>query len=376
MPDAAAEVPAGSGQRLVSPLAAHAEQLLESAPDGVVIIDAEGLILLVNRQAELLFGYDRAELLGQPVDLLVPERARAVHDSHRVGYFANPSLRPMGTGLDLVARRKDGTEFPVEISLSSLQTPEGVVASASVRDVTRQRKLETDLQRMNEAMRMFVATASHDLRTPLASLLGFAQLLEAGGKELSIEQRAECVSAIHRAARQASRLVDDLLTLSKFEAGRLDVRSERVALRPAIAAAVEECAPGAAVTCGDGIAVWVDPDHLRRMLVNYLSNAVQYGAPPVEVSVADAGDGIEIRVSDSGSGVPPDLVDRLFTSFARAQHANRDSTGLGLSIVKGLAEANGGQVFYEPRATGGSCFGLRLVRGPLGTTEQSASPSA
>lgn len=98
--------------------------------------------------------------------------------------------------------------------------------------------------------------------------------------------------------------------------------------------------------------------------MNYLSNAVRYGAPPVEVSVATAGDRIEISVTDSGDGVPAEFVDRLFTSFARAQQAGRDGTGLGLSIVQGLAEANGGQVFYEPRATGGSCFGLRLARGP------------
>lgn len=213
-----------------------------------------------------------------------------------------------------------------------------------------------------ESMQLFVATASHDLRTPLASALGFAELLEQPGPELSDQQRAEFVAAILRATRQASRLVDDLLTLSKIQAHRVEVRPEWVALRPAIDTAVEKSAPDATVTCDEGIAVWVDPHHLHRMLVNYLSNAVRYGAPPIEVSVAPAEERIEIRVSDAGDGVPPDFLDRLFTSFARASHVKPEGTGLGLSIVKGLAEANQGEVFYQPRPTGGSCFGLRLER--------------
>lgn len=211
------------------------------------------------------------------------------------------------------------------------------------------------------SMRLFVATASHDLRSSLATILGFAESLERDGMELSDQQRAQSASAILRSARQALRLVDDLLMLSKLESGGLDVRPERVVLRSALDAAVKESAPDATVTCDEEIAVWADPDHLHRMLVNYLSNAVRYGAPPVEVSVA-AGDRIEIRVLDSGDGVPADFVDKLFTSFARADHVKREASGLGLSIVKGLAKANGGEVFYETRATGGSCFGLRLVR--------------
>lgn len=216
MPDAAKEGPAGGDQPL-SHVTSLADQLIESAPDGAVIIDAEGLIRLVNRQVEVLFGYDRGELLGQSVDLLVPERVRAVHASHRAGYFADPATRSMGGGLQLAGRRKDGTEFPADISLSFLQTPEGVLVSAAVRDVTRQKQVEADLQRVNEAMRMFVAAAAHDLRSPLAAVLGFAHLLEAAGTELPDEKRAEFVSAIHRGARQASRLVDDLLMLSKIE---------------------------------------------------------------------------------------------------------------------------------------------------------------
>lgn len=342
--------------------------LMEAAPDAMVIVDQGGMIQLVNHQSELLFGYDRAELVGQPVERLVPETLRIVHAAHREGYLAHPTNRPMGVGLDLVARRKDGGEFPVEISLSSLPTPDGLVVLAAVSDVTTRRQTEAALERANESMRLFVATASHDLRTPLASALGFAELLNQPEAELSAPQRAEFVAAIVAATRRMSRLVDDLLTVSKIQANRVEVRPERVVLGPAIAAVVAESAPDATVTGDDQVTARVDPDHLHRMLTNYLSNAVRYGAPPIEVSVAGAGERIEIRVLDAGQGVPPEFVDRLFNSFARASHGKPGGTGLGLSIVKGLAEANRGEAFYHPRPSGGSCFGLRLERDPLVST--------
>lgn len=326
-------------------------------------------ITLWNPAASRLFGYADDEAIGMPLDRLVPDELDRQHHQGLARYRETGVPKLIGSGpVEVPAITKLGRRIHVALTLTAVpEHEEGRFVVAIIRDITAQKEAEADLRRVNQAMKTFVATASHDLRTPLTTVLGFAKLLETRGGELNDQQRSEFGSAIHRAAQQASRLVDDLLTLSKIEARGLDVRHERVALHPALRQAVEECSPGATVSCDDATTVWVDPDHLHRMLANYLSNAVRYGAPPVEVSTREVGDNVEIRVSDRGDGVPAEFVDRLFTSFARGRETSPDGTGLGLSIVKGLAEANGGDAFYEPRAVGGACFGVRLSPGPPAT---------
>jgi signal transduction histidine kinase len=221
------------------------------------------------------------------------------------------------------------------------------------------------LESMNATMRDFVAVASHDLRGPLTSILGFTELLMNRGASLNDEQKSEFLSTIYRQGEHLGRLIDDLLTVSKIEAGALDVHPDVVGVHGALEEAICDQRGGGRVALAvpDDLAVFVDREHLNRIVVNLISNAFKYGSPPVEVEAHGSAEGAEIRVSDDGPGVPEDFRGRLFERFARADDkATRaqKGTGLGLSIVQGLAQANGGDVWYEPRQPHGSCFAVRL----------------
>lgn len=223
------------------------------------------------------------------------------------------------------------------------------------------RRANAELRLLNDTMREFVAVASHDLRGPLTAVVGMASLLASRWEDIPPERRAEMLDVIVRQGHRLSRLVDDLLTVSKIESGALDAVAEVVALDRAVREAAADFADAEIRLTVDGLAVVADPDHLQRILVNYLGNALKYGEPPVEVDARDAGEWVEIRVCDHGAGVPEELVPRLFGKFARgAVSAQKGGTGLGLSIVQGLARANGGDTWYEPNQPCGSCFGVRL----------------
>lgn len=223
-----------------------------------------------------------------------------------------------------------------------------------------------NLQAANQAIRDFVAVASHDLKNPLTAILGSAGLMRARWDDLGDDRKREFIELIERQATRLSRMVDDLLTLSRIESGALEPHAQAVELRQAIETAIEDFAQNAndiSVDAPDGLGVLVDPDHLHRILANYVGNAIKYGAPPVEVHATRVEDWIEIRVVDHGDGVPADFVPRLFGKFARAGDAKtqlQPGTGLGLSIVRGLALLNGGETWYEPGPSNGSCFCVRL----------------
>ena len=239
---------------------------------------------------------------------------------------------------------------------------------ASARELQRlngeMKAANTELQTLNQALRDFVAVASHDLRTPLTSILGASSTLTRWDG-IEPEQRAEFLAIIERQANHLSRMVDDLLTVSRIEAGALETQSQVIAVREALDRVVEDFAQRASDIriAGDDLTVIADPDHLERMLVNFVGNALKYGAPPVEIDARSSGDFVEFRVRDHGLGIPKEFVPRLFGKFARGDAARtQGGTGLGLSIVQGLARANGGDTWYEPNRPNGSCFAFKLPR--------------
>ena len=236
-----------------------------------------------------------------------------------------------------------------------------------------------ELREVNEAMRSFIATAAHDLRSPLASMVGFSSLLSTNWDSLSDEQRLKFASTIDRQSHKLTWLVNDLLTLSSLEGGVLTTVPEQVVLTEAISAclAVSSMDTGAVtVSCQSNLVVWADPVHLARMIDNLLQNAVKYGEPPVGVEARALADTVEIRVVDHGPGVPPDFEPKLFAKFARADVPSmrkKKGTGLGLSIVRGLAQASGGSARYEPNVPHGSCFIIVLPTGPGSAGHDTAS---
>lgn len=321
-------------------------------------------ITLWNPSATRIFGYSESEAVGMKLESLVPSELK---DSHHAGirrYRETGEARLVGgSPVELPAITKSGEKIFVSLTLTALPETDGRnFVLAVIRDVTQQKAAEQDLRRMNEAMEAFVATASHDLRTPLASILGFARILLERGGELEEQQRQDFSAAILRGGEQASRLVDDLLTLSKIQAQAIEVRTSRISVMEAAAEAARDAGvPDVQLSIDPKLNVTADADHLRRILVNYLSNARDHGAPPVGFSAESASEWtVEIRVCDAGDGVPESFRERLFTPFARVGKARGVAgTGLGLAIVKGLAEASGGAVFYE-NSEGRSCFGVRL----------------
>ena len=312
--------------------------LLEAAPDAMIATSREGIILLINRQAEILFGFGRDELVGQPVEMLVPERYAGRHAAHRSSYGDHPTLRPMGVGRELFARRKDGSEIPVEISLSPVETSDGTIFAAAIRDASERKEAEQRLQEALEAERTaseqlrtldalkdeFLSIVSHELRTPLTSIAGFAELILT--QQLDDDTERTLLERIRANAGEMGRMVDQLLAYSRLEAGRVEVQPVEVDVSAAIVDIVANQSGGLSgheveVDVEPQLRAVADPAALERVLGNLLSNAAKFSPPsePITVSARAAeADEVVISVGDRGVGIAPDEQARVFERFYQA----------------------------------------------------------
>ena len=342
--------------------------LLEAAPDAMVIVDQHGLIVLVNVRVEEWFGYQRTELVGRHVEMLVPERFAGLHVAFRSGYVAAPRTRPMGLAGDLRARRKDGSEFPVEISLAPLETPDGLLVSAAVRDITERRRTQEDADRIKDE---FFATVSHELRTPLTSMLGYSELM-ADLEELSPQGR-RFLQVITRSAERELRLVDDLLTLVAIEDSGLSIRPFMLDLEGVVRDAVEAARPRADEVDVDlsleipgfPVQVEVDRDRVGQAIDNLLSNAIKFtpAGGQVRVRLRTRGRFAEIEVADSGNGIRDDDADRIFERLYRSGSAVAQQVpgaGLGLTIAQAIVKAHNGSIGLIRSDESGSTFRMEL----------------
>ncbi|MCB0322193.1 MAG: PAS domain S-box protein [Bdellovibrionales bacterium] len=357
--------------------------LLEAAPDAMVIVDRSGCMVLVNSQTESLFGYTRNELLGRPVEMLVPQELRQQHAIHREHFFAEPRVRPMGAGFDLRGLKKGGQEFPVEISLSPLQTDEGILVSSSIRDISERKRVEralqeknVELEQANLAKDRFLAGMSHELRTPLNAIIGFTGTLLMGLPGPLTEEQQRQLRTVQVSARHLLSLINDLLDLAKIESGKVELDWEPIVCQSVVQEIVESLRPLAedkglyirTTLPEEEIVLETDKRALSQILLNITSNAIKYTKQGgVEVSIkrlAETGETlVRFSIRDTGVGIRPGDQTKLFEAFSQitAPGVRSEGSGLGLHLSKRLAELLGGRITFESTFGTGSTFHLSLL---------------
>jgi PAS domain S-box-containing protein len=349
--------------------------LLESAPDAMVIADDGGRIVLVNAQTEILFGYSREDLLGQPAEMLVPQRFRRDHVGS-AAFFTEPHAPGTDTGRQWFGLRRDGSEFPMDISSSPLQTEDGVLVSSAIRDITERKRLEWQMQAASRMKTEFLANMSHELRTPLNAIIGFTDFMHKGkAGPLSAEQH-EFLGDVLTSSGHLLQLVNNVLDVAKVESGTIEIQPVPVDLG-ALVDEVRDIIRGLAATRNLTLTVSVDPAvamavvdpvRVKQILYNYVSNAIKFSVEGGEIQIRAIPDGhdlVRLEVQDTGVGIAEADQEKLFVEFQQLDTGSAkkyQGTGLGLALTKRLTEAHGGRVAVRSSLGSGSTFSAILPR--------------
>jgi PAS domain S-box-containing protein len=343
--------------------------VVESAPNAMVLIGTAGIITLVNRQTEMLFGYDRGELIGNKLEMLIPERFRTNHPGHRTAFFQRPQTRAMGAGRDLFARKKDGTEIQVEIGLNRIETPEGQVVLASIIDITERKLQESNAKKQvaleirNKELEQFAYLASHDLQEPLRTVSNYIHLLEEDfGHELSDGARGY-LEAIDGATGRMSILVKALLDFSRLGRNKRLVSAN---LEELVREVMHDMGTtirnaGAEITVTRMPTLLVYEAEVRQLFQNLISNAIKFQfprkTPQIRIEAVPAGHKWKFSVADNGIGIAPVHYGRIFDIFQRLHTSEEyEGNGIGLANCKKIAELHNGEIWVESKVSEGSTF--------------------
>jgi PAS domain S-box-containing protein len=395
--------------------ATHLTSLFENATEGIIITNGEGTIILMNPSSLRMFGYEGNEILGNPIEILLPEHIRQHHATLRNDFYHHPQNRAMGHGRDLYGKRKDGSRLPVEVSLSFYRRDNELFVTAFIVDITYRKKIEQDImtqqeslekmtaqleirvaertmilkealqelersqaelsealskeKELNEIKSRFVTMASHEFRTPLSTVLSSAALLAKYTKAEDQENRERHVKRIKESVSHLNDLLEDFLSLGKLEEGKVTVKTEPVGIRELLDDISEEMKgilkPGQQVLVNystNGL-FETDKKMVRNILLNLLSNAVKFSGENaiIRVDANVAGKTLCLSVKDEGIGISEEDQQHMFTSFYRGRNAvNIPGTGLGLHIVKKYLDLISGNIHINSKLGKGTTVSIEL----------------
>ena len=351
--------------------------IVEAAPNGMLLIDERGTMVMVNASALHQFGYEREELLGQPVEMLIPGPSRSEHLQHRAGFMQAPQARSMGGRRELFALRKDGSEFAVEIGLTPIQTAKGMGVVASVVDISERKRLEMQLRRAERLAELgtLASGMAHEIGTPMNVILGRAEyLLQRAADEGMKKGLATIITQVERITKVMNQLLAfarrrtperRAVDLAKIVDDSLEMFQERIAQSHiTVDKTIESALPP----------VHADQDQLIQVLINLVMNS--FHAMPeggrLGLSLAREGSHVRLEVADTGHGMPEEIRAKVFDPFFTTKEFGK-GTGLGLTVVKGIIEEHGGTITLESAVEKGTTFTIRL---PLGRAETAGTSSS
>lgn len=341
--------------------------LLNSLAEGVVMINTEGIIVFVNQRIYKLTGYKEDEIIGQHLNIILPENFSAMHDQHIKNYFKEPRKRPMGYGTNLLAKRKDGTIFPIEISLSHLDSLSGKLGVAFITDITLRKKAEDELKTRNKELDQYAHTVAHNINSLLSGIIGFSEILIAAWGEFTKETELSYLERIAQNGRKLNDVVKELLLFASLK--KEDIEKTSVNMRNVIDNA---CKRFGFQTEEQSVHINIDENihnclgyakWIEEVLYNFISNAIKYGGEPpiIDITSEKLENGyIKYSVADNGEGVPDELIPVLFEEDNALKNKMIKGNGLGLSIVKRIVEKLDGYVSVESEIKKGSIFSFFL----------------
>jgi PAS domain S-box-containing protein len=359
---------------------AESRSIIESSPSGMLLVDAQGTIVMLNRRAASLFGYDRSQLLGESLEILIPEELRAHHVELRQAYVKAPVVRSMGMGRDLFGQRKDGSQVPIELGLHPIQTAGGPCVLAGIVDLTERKRAEDELRQAKDeaeaasrAKSEFLANMSHEIRTPMNGIMGMTELLL--GTPISKDQQ-EYLKLVYQSAESLLSVINDILDYSKIEAGKLMLDPHEFDLRDAIGDTLQTLGIRAAekglelvyqVQSNVPDCLIGDVGRIRQILVNLVGNALKFteeGEVLVDIQLQSQNDNdnevvLHVQVKDTGIGIPTEKQKSIFESFTQAEGSTTrkyGGTGLGLTISRQLVICMGGKIWLDSQPGEGSTF--------------------